>query len=44
MNLLKPYLFQSSYDTGCSVGLRKPMRSIFEPKEDLNYLDIFIPL
>ena len=44
INLLKPYLFQSSCDTGCSVGLKKPMRSIFEPGEDLNYFDKFIPL
>ena len=45
MNLLRPYLFQSSNDTAvCSVGLRQPMKSIFEPEEDLNYFDKFIPL
>ena len=44
INLLKPYLFQSSNDTGCSVGLRQPMKSIFEPEEDLNYFDKFMPL
>ena len=44
INLLKPYLFQSSNDTGCSVGLRQPMKSIFEPEKDLNYFDDFIPL
>ena len=43
INLLKPYLFQSSNDTGCSVGLRQPMKSIFEPEEDLNYFDKFMP-
>ena len=44
INLLKPYLFQSSNDTGCSVGLRQSMKSIFEPEEDLNYFDKFMPL
>ena len=39
VNLFKPYLFQSSNDTGGSVGLRQPTRSIFEPEEDLNYFD-----
>ena len=39
INLLKLYLFQSSNDTGCSIGLRQPMKSIFEPEEDLNYFD-----
>ena len=43
-NLLKPYLFQSSNDTRCSVGLRQPMKSIFEPEEDLNYFDKFMQL
>ena len=43
-NLLKPYLFQSSNDTRCSVELRQPMKSIFEPEEDLNYFDKFTPL
>ena len=39
VNLLKPYLVQSSNDPGCSVGLRQPVKSIFEfePEEDLNY-------
>ena len=44
INLLKLYLFQSSNDTGCSVGLRQPKKSIFEPEEDLNYFDKFMPL
>ena len=44
INLLKLYLFQSSNDTGCSVGLRQPVKSIFEPEEDLNYFDKFMPL
>ena len=39
INLFKPYLFQSSNDTGGSVGLRQQTRSIFEPEEDLNYFD-----
>ena len=44
INLLKPYLFQSSNDTGCSVGLKHSMKSIFEPGKDLNYYDKFMPL
>ena len=44
INLLKPYLFQSSNDTGCSVELRQPMKSIFEPEKDFNYFDDFMPL
>ena len=45
INLLKPYLFQISNDMGCSeLGLDKPMKSIFEPEEDLNYFDKFMPL
>ena len=43
-NLLKPYLFQSSNDTGCSAELRKPMKSIFEPEKDLNYFNKFMSL
>ena len=39
ITLLKPYLFQSSNDTGCSVGLRHPMN---KPEEDLNYFDKFM--
>ena len=35
VNLLKPYLFQGSNDTGCSVGLRQAVKSILEPEEDL---------
>ena len=42
INLLKPYLFQRSNDTGGSVGLRQPMKSTFEPEED--YFDKFLPL
>ena len=43
INLLKPYLFQISNDMGCSeLGLDKPMKSIFEPEEDLNYFDMFM--
>ena len=44
INLLKPYLFQSSNDTECLVGLRQPMKSIFKPEDDLNYFDKFMPL
>ena len=44
INLLKPCLFQSSNDTVFSVGLRQPMKSIFEPEEDLNYSDKFMSL
>ena len=44
INLLKPYLFQSSNDTRSLVGIRQPMESIFEPDEDLNYFDKFKPL
>ena len=44
INLLKPYLFQNSNDTGCSVGLRYPIKSIFEPEEDLNCFDTFMLL
>ena len=43
INLLKSYLFQSSNDTWCYLGLRQPMKSIFEPEEDLNYFDKFMP-
>ena len=43
INLLKHYLFQSSNDTGCSVGLRQTMKSIFKPEEDLNYFDTVMP-
>ena len=43
INLLKPNLFQSSNDAEFSVGLRQPMKSIFEP-EDLDYFDKFMPL
>ena len=43
INLLKPNLLQSSNDTEFSVGLRQPMKSIFEP-EDLDYFDKFMPL
>ena len=32
-----------SNDTGCSIVLRRPMRSILEHKEELNYFDKFIP-
>ena len=35
-------MFQTVNDTGCSVGLRYPMKSIFEPEEDLNYFDQFM--
>ena len=42
--MLKSDLFQSSNDTMCSVELRQPMKSIFEPEEDLNYFDKFMPL
>ena len=43
INLLKPYLFKISNDMGCSeLGLDKPMKSIFEPEEDLNYFDMFM--
>ena len=44
INLLNPYLFQSSNDTGCLVGFRHPMKSIFEPDKDLNYFDKFMSL
>ena len=44
MNQLKPCIFQSSTDVGCSVELRHPMNSIFKPEEDLNYFDQFMPL
>ena len=37
INLIKPSLFQSSNDTGCPVGLKHPMKRIFEPEEDSNY-------
>ena len=43
INLLKHYLFQSSNDTGCSVGLRQTVKSIFEPEGDLNYFDTVMP-
>ena len=36
INLLNPYLFQSSNDTSCPVGLKHQMKSIFKPKEHLN--------
>ena len=42
--MLKSYLFQSSNDTMCSVALRQPMKSIFEPEEHLNYFEKFMPL
>ena len=42
INLLKPNLFQSSNNTEFSVGLRQPIKSIFEP-EDLDF-DKFMPL
>ena len=42
--MLRSYLFQSLHDTMCSVALRQPMKSIFEPEEDLNYFDKFMPL
>ena len=44
INLLKPYLFQSSNGTRCSVGLGQILKSKFEPEEDLNYFDKFMPL
>ena len=45
INRLKSYLFQGSNDTGwCSVGPRYPIKSIFEPEEDLNYFNKFMPL
>ena len=44
INLLKPYLFQSSNDTRCSVGLGQILKSKFEPEEDLNYFDKFMSL
>ena len=44
INLLKPYLFQSSYGNRCSVGLGQTLKSIFEPEEDLNYFDKFMSL
>ena len=28
----------------CSFGLRHPMKKIFEPEQDLNYFDKFMPL
>ena len=28
----------------CSVGPRQPIKSVFEPEEDLDYFDKFIPL
>ena len=37
-------MFQGSNDTGCSVGLRQAVKSIFEPEEDLNYFDKFMSL
>ena len=42
INLLKPNLFQSSNNTEFSVGLRQPIKSIFEP-QDLDF-DKFMPL
>ena len=44
INLLKPYLFQSLNETGCSVGLRQTNENIFEPEENLNYFDKFMRL
>ena len=44
INLLKPCMFQSSKDTGCSLGLRHLMNSIFKPDKDLNYFDTFMQL
>ena len=44
INMLKSYLFQTSNDTMCSVALKQPMKGIFEPEEDLNYFDKFVPL
>ena len=41
--IFNPLLYIPSNDTGCSVGLRQPMKSIFEPEEDLNYFDKFMP-
>ena len=40
--IFNPLLYIPSNDTGCSVGLRQPMKSIFEPEEDLNYFDKFM--
>ena len=44
INLLKPYMFLSSNDIGCSVGLRHPIKSILEPEGNLNYFDKFMVL
>ena len=37
-------MFQSSNETGCSVGIRHPMNSIFKQEKDLNYFDKFMPV
>ena len=44
INLRKPYLFQSSNGTRCSVGFGQTLKSIFEPEEDLKYFDKFMQL
>ena len=44
INLLRPNLFQSSNDTGCSFVLRHLMKSIFKHEEELNYFDKSMPL
>ena len=44
INLLKPWIFQSSNNIGCSVGPRHQMNSIFKPEEDLNYFYNFMLL
>ena len=36
--------FKVQMTLGVQLGLDKPMKSIFEPEEDLNYFDKFMPL
>ena len=36
--------FKVQMTLGVQVGLDKPMKSIFEPEEDLNYFDKFMRL
>ena len=44
INLLKRYLFQSSNDIGCSVGLRQTNEKCIRTDEKLNYFDKFMRL
>ena len=44
INLLKPFMFYSSNETGCLVGFGHPMNAIFKREDALNSFDKFMTL